>query len=107
MPEGSTVPMVLIHGAWLSVDSWDNFVTYFGERGYEVSAPEWPRKQEGVEEQREHSEDIAGLGVDRDRRPLRGDHPRPRRAARDLGHSFGGLFTSSCSTAASGARASR
>jgi pimeloyl-ACP methyl ester carboxylesterase len=93
MPEGSTVPMVLIHGAWLSSNSWDNFVTYFGEHGYQVSAPEWPRKQEGVEAQREHSEDLAGLGVteivDHYEAIIRGlDEPPVI-----MGHSFGGLFT--------------
>ena len=93
MPEGSTVPMVLIHGAWLSSNSWDNFATYFGERGYEVTAPEWPRKQEGVEAQREHSEDLAGLGVNEIVNHydaiIRGlDEPPVI-----MGHSFGGLFT--------------
>jgi pimeloyl-ACP methyl ester carboxylesterase len=93
MSEGSTVPMVLIHGAWLTSSSWDNFVTYFGRHGYEVSAPEWPRKPEGAPAQREHAEDIAGLGVteivDHYEAIIRGlDEPPVI-----MGHSFGGLFT--------------
>ena len=41
---------MLIHGAWLSARSWENFADYFGKRGYAVSAPEWPRKEGDVEE---------------------------------------------------------
>ncbi len=46
-------PLMLIHGAWLSSRSWDPFAEYFRARGYDVSAPEWPRKQGDVEELRE------------------------------------------------------
>jgi len=54
---------MLIHGAWLSARSWENYVDYFGKRGFDVSAPEWPRKHGDVEEMRETAEDSAGLGV--------------------------------------------
>src|SRR5207247_2235699 len=39
---------MLIHGAWLSSQSWENFADYFGDEGFEVTAPEWPRKQGSV-----------------------------------------------------------
>ena len=39
------IPLMLIHGAWLSARSWENFADYFGKRGFAVSAPEWPRKE--------------------------------------------------------------
>lgn len=57
------IPLMLIHGAWLSARSWENYVDYFGKRGFAVSAPEWPRKHGDVEEMRETAEDSAGLGV--------------------------------------------
>jgi pimeloyl-ACP methyl ester carboxylesterase len=43
--ENGQIPLLLIHGAWLSARSWENYMDYFGKRGFAVSAPEWPRKQ--------------------------------------------------------------
>jgi len=84
--------MVLIHGAWLSARSWENYVDYFGKLGYEVSAPEWPRKEGDVEELREDSSGLAGLGVaeivDHYDGLIRGMDAAPV----IMGHSFGGLF---------------
>ena len=55
--------LMLIHGAWLSARSWETYSDFFGKKGYDVSAPEWPRKQGDVEEMRETADDSAGLGV--------------------------------------------
>ena len=83
---------MLIHGAWLSSRSWDPFAEYFRERGYDVSAPEWPRKQGDVEELREATEAIEGLGLTEIV-----DHYEAQIRALDrepivIGHSFGGLI---------------
>ena len=59
--ENGQIPLMLIHGAWLSARSWEHYVDYFGKRGFAVSAPEWPRKQGDVEEMRETAEQSAGL----------------------------------------------
>ena len=85
-------PLMLIHGAWLASGSWENFVGYFRERGFEVSAPEWPRKQGGVEELREDADEVEGLGlteiVDHYESLIRAlDEPPVL-----IGHSFGGLI---------------
>jgi alpha-beta hydrolase superfamily lysophospholipase len=85
-------PLMLVHGAWLSARSWENFAEYFGERGYAVTAPEWPRKQGDVEELREATEDIKGLGLNEIV-----DHYEEQISALDeppvlVGHSFGGLI---------------
>jgi non-heme chloroperoxidase len=45
-------PLMLIHGAWLSAQSWENYASYFEQQGFEVSAPEWPRKEGDVEQLR-------------------------------------------------------
>jgi len=92
MGEEERTPLVLIHGAWLSSRSWENYVDYFGERGYSVSAPEWPRKVGDVEEMRETADDSAGLGVqeivDHYAELIDGlDQPPVL-----IGHSYGGLF---------------
>jgi pimeloyl-ACP methyl ester carboxylesterase len=84
--------LVLIHGAWLSARSWENYADYFDKRGFDVSAPEWPRKQGDVEEMRATAEASAGLGVKEIV-----DHYDELIRAHDqppvlIGHSFGGLF---------------
>jgi pimeloyl-ACP methyl ester carboxylesterase len=84
--------LILIHGAWLSARSWENYAEYFGKRGLAVSAPEWPRKQGDVEEMRETAEALAGLGVQEIV-----DHYEALILALDqppvlIGHSYGGLF---------------
>jgi pimeloyl-ACP methyl ester carboxylesterase len=86
------IPLLLIHGAWLSARSWENYVEYFGARGFAVSTPEWPRKEGDVEEIREHAEDVAGLGlteiVDHHAELIdKLDEPPVL-----IGHSFGGLI---------------
>ena len=90
--EGDRIPLMLIHGAWLSARSWENFAGYFENRGFAVSAPEWPRKQGDVEELRDDAEEVAGLGlteiVDHYESLIRGlDEPPVL-----IGHSFGGLI---------------
>ena len=86
------VPLIFVHGAWLSSGSWENFSDYFAHRGFDVSAPEWPRKQGAVEELREASDDIKGLGITEIV-----DHYEEQIDALDeppvlIGHSFGGLI---------------
>jgi pimeloyl-ACP methyl ester carboxylesterase len=90
-PNGQ-IPVMLIHGAWLSARSWENYADYFGKRGFAVSAPEWPRKHGDVEEMRETADASAGLGVQEivdHYAQLIGelDHPPVL-----IGHSYGGLF---------------
>jgi pimeloyl-ACP methyl ester carboxylesterase len=90
--DSDQVPLIFIHGAWLSARSWENYSDYFGKRGFAVSAPEWPRKHGDVEEIRETSEESKGLGVDEIV-----DHYDAIIRALDespvlVGHSYGGLF---------------
>jgi pimeloyl-ACP methyl ester carboxylesterase len=90
--ENGQIPLMLIHGAWLSARSWENYADYFGKRGFAVSAPEWPRKQGDVEEMRETADESAGLGVkeivDHYEALIRGLEQAPVL----IGHSYGGLF---------------
>ena len=85
-------PLMLIHGAWLTSGSWGNFIAYFDSRGWDVSAPEWPRKHENVAEQREAADEIKGLGLTEII-----DHYESQIRALDeppvlIGHSYGGLI---------------
>src|SRR5205823_1957748 len=84
--------LMLIHGAWLSARSWETYSDFFGKKGYDVSAPEWPRKQGDVEEMRETADDSAGLGVTEIVEHYESlirelDSPPVL-----IGHSYGGLF---------------
>jgi pimeloyl-ACP methyl ester carboxylesterase len=86
------IPLIFIHGAWLSAVSWENYLDYFGKRGFDASALEWPRKHGDVEEMRETAEESKGLGVteivDHYESIIRGlDEPPVL-----VGHSYGGLF---------------
>jgi pimeloyl-ACP methyl ester carboxylesterase len=90
--DNGRIPLMLIHGAWLSARSWENYADYFDKRGFAVSTPEWPRKHGDVEELRATADTSAGLGVreivdhydglirDLDQPPVL------------IGHSYGGLF---------------
>ena len=89
---GDRIPLMLIHGAWLSARSWERFADYFDKRGFAVSAPEWPRKHGDVEELREGAGELAGLGLDEIV-----DHYEALTRELDqspvlIGHSFGGLI---------------
>ena len=85
-------PLMLIHGAWLSARSWENYADHFGKCGFAVSAPEWPRKHGDVEEIRENADESAGLGV----REIVDHYEKLIRASDEppvlIGHSYGGLF---------------
>ena len=89
---GDRIPLMLIHGAWLSSRSWERFADYFEKRGFAVSAPEWPRKHGDVEELRQDTEALKGLGIEEIV-----DHYEGLIRALDqppvlIGHSFGGLM---------------
>jgi len=90
--DGNRIPLMLVHGAWLSARSWERFADHFSGRGFAISAPEWPRKHGDVEELREEADELAGLGlaeiVDHYEQ-LIGELDQPPVL---IGHSFGGLI---------------
>jgi alpha-beta hydrolase superfamily lysophospholipase len=90
--ESGRIPVMLIHGAWLSARSWEQFADYFRARGFDVSAPEWPRKHGDVEALREDADELAGLGLTEivdHYAALIGELDEPPVL---IGHSFGGLI---------------
>jgi non-heme chloroperoxidase len=62
-PAADRTELMLIHGAWLSSNSWDTFADYFRNRSFAVTAPEWPRKHGEVAEMRVDADEIKGLGL--------------------------------------------
>src|SRR5438132_3724653 len=89
---GDRIPLILIHGAWLSARSWENYADYFGKRGFAVSTPEWPRKRGHVEEIRERAEESAGLGVQEIVEHYEDLIRKQTEPPVLIGHSYGGLF---------------
>src|ERR1700757_3827853 len=90
--DNGQIPLILIHGAWLSARSWDNYADYFGKRGFAVSAPEWPRKHGDVEEMRDSAAESAGLGVEEIVAHYEGLIREQSQPPVLIGHSYGGLF---------------
>jgi alpha-beta hydrolase superfamily lysophospholipase len=90
--DNDRIPLMLIHGAWLSARSWENFADYFAKRGFAVSTPEWPRKEGDVEELRADAEELKGLGIEE----IVDHYEEQIRALGEppvlIGHSFGGLI---------------
>jgi pimeloyl-ACP methyl ester carboxylesterase len=84
--------LMLIHGAWLTARSWETYADYFGKKGYEVSTPEWPRKHGDVEEIRETTAEVEGLGVKEIVDHYEGLIRELDTPPVLIGHSYGGLF---------------
>src|SRR5215208_6865159 len=90
--DSDRIPLMLIHGAWLSARSWEDFADYFDKRGFAVATPEWPRKHGDVEQLREHADELAGLGLTEivdHYETIIGELDEPPVL---IGHSFGGLI---------------
>jgi pimeloyl-ACP methyl ester carboxylesterase len=89
---GTTRPIVLIHGMWMTPRSWEHWADRYRGRGHQVLTPAWP----GLEGEPE--------AIRRDPSPLRGlsipdviDHYEKIIGELDqppiiIGHSFGGLY---------------
>lgn len=55
--------MILIHGMWLHVSSWEAWAARFSDHGYAVSAPAWPGEPATVLEARRDPAGLRGLGI--------------------------------------------
>jgi pimeloyl-ACP methyl ester carboxylesterase len=90
--KNSTTPIVFVHGLWLHAESWNNWVQFFRDNGYEASAASWPGDSATTEATRQNAGDLAGYGVGEI-----ADHIAKQLKAFDkktilIGHSFGGLL---------------
>src|SRR5690349_7588432 len=86
------IPLFLIHGAWLSARSWEQFAAYFEQRGFDVQVPEWPRKHGDVEQLRDEADELAGLGLDEIVDHYAALIDQLEQPPVLVGHSFGGLI---------------
>ena len=84
--------IVLIHGAWVTAASWDDFRRPFEDAGHVVHTPTWPflGGRSAAEINRAPPARFGSLTVGRIADHLEGQIPG---AAVLIGHSFGGLLT--------------
>lgn len=50
------IPVVLVHGAWLHISSWQSWTERFTAHGYDVHVPAWPLGDIGLDELTAHYE---------------------------------------------------
>ena len=85
-------PIVLIHGLWVLPSSWDNWVGYFEEEGYEGLTPDWPDDPATVEQARANPDVLAKKTLkqiaDHAAEVIGGLQKKPA----VMGHSTGGLL---------------
>jgi len=87
------LPIVLVHGLWLTPRSWEGWKARFESRGHEVLAPAWPRMEGEVEDIRRDPTPLNGLGVREITDHYAGIVRGLDRPPLIMGHSFGGLVT--------------
>jgi pimeloyl-ACP methyl ester carboxylesterase len=84
--------VVFVHGLWLHAESWNNWIRFFREHGYDATAASWPGDSETTAATRKNARALAGYGVgevaDHIAANLRGYNRKPIL----IGHSFGGLL---------------
>ena len=84
--------VVFIHGLWIHTSSWQSWMDFFNEHGYDTLNPAWPGDSSTVAECRAHPQAIANRGVteiaDSYARVI-ATLPQPPVV---IGHSFGGLI---------------
>lgn len=85
-------PIVFVHGLWLHAESWNPWIEFFHQNGYEAVAASWPGDAATTEATRRNPNAVAGYGVTEIAQhiaeQLRGFERKPIL----IGHSFGGLL---------------
>jgi pimeloyl-ACP methyl ester carboxylesterase len=85
--------VVLIHGAWMTPASWDQFKTRFEMKGYNVLTPTWPYMDRSVEDLRQNpNKDFAKMSVGKIVNHYEEIIKKLPEAPLLVGHSFGGLI---------------
>jgi non-heme chloroperoxidase len=88
------LPIVLVHGLWMTPASWDTWAERFRAAGHEVIVPGWPGIDDRtVQDIRDNPEALRGVGlkeiVDHYERIITALPVKPI----IMGHSFGGVIT--------------
>src|SRR5260221_5002626 len=85
--------IVFIHGLWMHATSWQPWMQFFNQHGYETLNPAWPGDSATVEGCRANPQAIANRGVTE----VADSYAKVIATLPELpiviGHSFGGLLT--------------
>ena len=90
--DSARMPIVFVHGLWLHAESWNNWVAFFCEQGYNASAASWPGDAATTEATRKNPAAVAGYGVAEIADHIAGQLKAFQRKPILVGHSFGGLL---------------
>ncbi len=85
-------PVVFIHGLWLHAESWNPWIEFFRQNGYEAVAASWPGDADNTEATRRNAAAVAGYGVTEIADYIAGQLKKFERKPILIGHSFGGLL---------------
>jgi pimeloyl-ACP methyl ester carboxylesterase len=85
-------PIVFVHGLWLHGESWNKWIEFFRENGYDAVAANWPGDSETTVATRKNPDAVAGYGVTEIADHIAGQLNRFGRKPILIGHSFGGLL---------------
>jgi pimeloyl-ACP methyl ester carboxylesterase len=85
--------IVLIHGLWMTPRSWEHWIPYLEERGYEVLTPTYPGFEGEVEALRRDPSPIASLTITQVVEHLASIVGGLEEPPILIGHSFGGTLT--------------
>jgi len=88
----SKTPIVFVHGLWLHAESWNPWIEFFRQNGYEASAASWPGDAETTEATRRNADAVAGYGVTEIADHIAGQLKKFERKPILIGHSFGGIL---------------
>jgi pimeloyl-ACP methyl ester carboxylesterase len=84
--------IVFVHGLWLHAESWQLWMDFFRQNGYDVTAASWPGDSETTESTRSKPELVAGYGVREIADHIAGQVKSLGSKPILIGHSFGGLL---------------
>ena len=85
--------IVFIHGLWMHASSWQPWMDFFGEQGYDALNPPWPGDSPTVAESRANPQKIANRGVQEIADSYAAIIATLAEPPIIIGHSFGGLLT--------------
>lgn len=85
-------PVVFVHGLWMHASSWDPWINFFNEKGYQTLNTKWPGELTTVEECRRNSAAMADHGVKDIIEKIIDQFNLLDELPIVIGHSFGGLM---------------
>lgn len=85
-------PIVFIHGLWLHAESWQPWMSFFNDQGYETMAVNWPGDADSTAATRANGRALAGYGVAEIADYIVAQIKHLPEKPILIGHSFGGLL---------------